>query len=76
MMHNMVLMNQEDLIAIHQKIDEIIRVLNAPGPLNNNPITMESFTDALNFLSVLVKYERFDVEACRREIAFLRNLID
>jgi len=75
-MHTMVLVDQEDLIAIHQKIDEIIKTLNDPCPLNRKLITMGSFLDALNFLSVLVKYERFDVEACRREIAYLRNLID
>jgi len=76
MMHAMVLVDQEDLIAIHQKIDEIIKTLNDPCPLNKSVVTTGSFIDALNFLSVLVKYERFDVEACRREIAYLRSLID
>lgn len=70
----MVILRDKQIKEVYDKVNEIVKILNEIG-IESKPQTVDGICESLDFLRVLVKYERFDVEACRRTIKSLRDIV-
>ena len=60
---------------IGDEIESLISISSGIPKKKTQSMTYEDVVEALCMLRTYLKYNMFDLESCRREMAFLRDLI-
>lgn len=72
-----VILSSEDMDRLFKEL-EVIGVVLDPGvqEIVCTEKTVTSLFEILDWMRTVCKYNKFDIESCRREMRILRNLID